>query len=304
MSELSKPCIRCGLDCAHGRRFRDERGKYTCGRCYDAIKARREALRAAGKLEDEPPMPADAIPLDADPAQYEARGTRTCPNCARTMPIDTLLCPHCQFNIGTGKGPHGETTGSPRECMECGYDLRGIPFNAPCPECGAEGSGRVVLPKHRAREYARAVYSTPIAWLLGGFALLMVVRMLQQRPEQLAVEVAAIAISIPFGVLAIWLYTAKWGERGDDPILLVALRMAAVFSAEMGLWALCTAARLPFLRWWLPLIALAILLKAIADLEDWNDAWILAVLLFLVRWGALVLVASTLGRAMGVTLFL
>lgn len=69
-------------------------------------------------------------------------GGVVCVKCGAPTPGQPIgsMCSTCANRVASGFGPASMGSASedplPRQCRQCGYDLRGHPLDAPCPECG------------------------------------------------------------------------------------------------------------------------------------------------------------------------
>lgn len=302
---VHKICQRCGADCSERRRYRDAQGGYTCGWCYDDLKAelaakeKAKALAAAGLGAEG--AGEGSIPLDVDPATFEARGTRSCPGCGVSMPVDAIVCARCGFNVTTGRSPRHGDTNKPRPCFKCGYDLRGLPKDCVCPECGVDNTGAAAVVRTVSRETVREAYAEPLRYAVGGAAILLVARMVRLRPELLVWDAAALAIMVPLLVLAYGLYCYLWEDGFDAPWGLVTLRVGAVLVFDAGVTAAVGLMGAPVLSWIVPAVVYWALLMKLLEIDDWRGLLVLLAMFFAVRL-SVVLAAAWAARQIGFAL--
>jgi len=284
MSEGVKTCMKCGIDCTHDRRFKDADGLYTCGACYDAMKAgseARAALRAKYKSkprEAEPESVNEVISLDATPEDLEAHGTRACPGCGRGMPVEHLVCQHCQYNMSTGKRPW--ELEKDRECEQCGYNLKGLPLETRCPECGHVnvGGGRPSQTR-TMREATRQMYLRPVKYIAAGLIALVLVRMAANQPKALAIDLLATFGVVPVALVGYIAFCKMWSDEAEQPLSLAALNLGAVFCATSAIDAILGFVHVPALGWVAGVFVYYGLLMMLFEIEDWRDAVLLSVLI-------------------------
>lgn len=281
-----KICVRCGVDCAGRPRVKDASGRYTCADCVEQIKRR----RAGGAATPSKPAPASGAP---------------CPNCARVMPTDAVLCTACGYSTQTGRalqtdaGPEPARerpdTGVVRNgsaCGKCGYDLSKLKA-ARCPECGTINRAASKIDEIRAdsRRIARMAYITPgVTALMASAAAVAILAFTGAWHWS---EPVALVFAWAFGV-AVYFGCTLTFIGVDEPFPLMALRLLAVYAitwvveAAMG-GILGGTARLAITYG-----VMAIALVVIMDI-DWEDARIVIVVLVLAHFGAAVALAAMLG---------
>ncbi len=300
MGEGVKTCMKCGIDCTDDRRYKDADGLYTCGACYDALKAgaeHRAALKAKYKSKAkaaEPALTGEEIPLDASPEDLEAHGTRACPGCGRSMPVDHLVCQHCQYNMSTGKRPW--ELEKDRECAQCGYNLKGLALESRCPECGTISVGGGTTPRTRAMQQAtRDYYLRPVKYIAAGLIALVLVRMAANQPKALVVDLIASFGVVPLALVGYVIFSKMWSEEAEQPLPLAALSLAAVFCATSAIDAVVSYLQVPALGWAIGLLVYYGLLMHLFELEDWRDAVVFSVIIrvtYLFAFLGLVFVAN------------
>jgi hypothetical protein len=297
-----KICVRCGADCAGRPRVKDAAGRYTCGACVERIKnGRAGSASASAKIapahaEIEPP------PFIDEPASVSGG---SCPNCAKGMPPDAVLCTGCGYSTQTGQalttdagpGParDGGDSGVVRDgkaCGKCGYDLSGVK-GPRCPECGTinRAASRIDEIRADSKRIARMAYITPGVTALVASAA--AVAILASTGAWHWTEPVALVLAWAFGVAVYFVCTLTF-IGVDEPFPLMALRLLAVYSitwvveSAMG-GILGGSARLAITYG-----VMAITLVVIMDI-DWEDARIVVGVLIVAHFAAMMGLAFLLG---------
>ena len=273
---VQKICLICKQDCAAKPRVRDNQGRYYCKACI----ANRKQEQTAG-----------AIPIDtAQPPPM-----KTCSVCVRPMAPGTVVCMNCGHD--TRKGiqtsalvQKSRTKKGKRElkCKACGYDMTGAP-SLVCPECGIHLniSRKERMIRGDAKNIVRNAYLYPAICILAGLISSAIAFATMGDIKDFAYYLVVYAVSIPIGMIVFFFCSLAF-MGFNAPIQLVALQIAAVFALSDV--ANILISELPLFFWmsiFLQIWILGLLLAKLCDL-DTMDAWIVAIIMFLIRWGAMI----------------
>lgn len=252
--------------------MRDARGRYLCGPCYDA--------RVAHKVDPEPiGLRGDAlddIGYDIEPMAGMLASMATCPGCGVPIEAGTVVCVHCGYNAQTGK------------------KIKAQVFNKP------EEEGISALQQERlARNQAAivAAYRTPtIMFVVGMIGMLGVYGAEGGMMAVMAYGVFFV-VSLVIGLLVYLVCSAIWIGFDESPVLAF-VRLAGIYSISNLVQVVLGYVPIPILPW---LVAFGIyieLLMTMLDL-DLNDAIILALLTFILKWIAVFTIIAALMNMFG-----
>ncbi|MBC7833719.1 MAG: hypothetical protein H7Y88_01285 [Phycisphaerales bacterium] len=275
--------------------MKDERGRYTCRPCHDAV---------AATTKSTPPSPAsDPIPLEepefvaADlleliPKNIGLQQMPTCPGCEAVMLPGTVLCVQCGFDTrkgvkrDTGVTVEIEGESDSTRCPRCKYDMSGLK-KPQCPECGAVVYRKRKTERERLKEESRTVarkaYLYPaITAAVGILGALMFFNAIN-RTDQLDWYFLNLAVQIQVG-LAMYFVVCLIYMGFDAPFRMTAIRLASVYSVIQLLRAMVLAMQLPRIAYMGPHVIVGaiylMLLCKMLDL-DFEDAWLLALLTYM-----------------------
>lgn len=111
MSEApeSKSCSICGIDVSGKPRTKDAKGRYVCAECMEKAKQTKGALQNPPKPQTKqaksaaPAVGDNSFILDMGGKALGAKGGKECPNCARVLAEDSVICIGCGYNANSGK---------------------------------------------------------------------------------------------------------------------------------------------------------------------------------------------------------
>jgi hypothetical protein len=96
-----KTCGICGEDCSNRPRTKDAKGRYFCKACYERTQGNgnvaKERIRAAA-IAGASTNPLEML-LERQPA---APAMSACPACRSPMPVGSMVCVSCGYNMRTG----------------------------------------------------------------------------------------------------------------------------------------------------------------------------------------------------------
>lgn len=253
---------------------------------------------------DEPAIAADdngIIPIADEPEESGARRKpRGCPACQRMVPAGAVICVLCGYDFRKGFQPgRGAGAGVIRPgvltCPTCGYDLRGLK-SPKCPECGETASAAAVkdVAKRRtAEEQYRFMYILPWAMLGSGLFVSAVVLAATGRSAAIPWYMVLFAGQLVSGFIVYVACGLLW-IGFDAPLWLQAVRLGGISAVMMALRVMASLLGARFFAFGITgMFGLLILgtlycwmLAVLLDL-DFEDAWLLAAMIYvgqLVAW--------------------
>jgi hypothetical protein len=289
----TKVCIRCKRDCAGRPRTRDERGRYTCQECFDAVVAK-APLKIAPPPPPEPPEVDIGYLLAEEQAAAApvAQDTATCMQCGVLMAPGAVLCTRCGHDTRTGavvKAAPGKKRG-PKRCEKCGYDVTGLK-KPKCPECGTVfklGRDLNQERKETSQQTVKWAYLKPLIMMGIGLALVMGLAVGQYGEGAAVLYLMKYAVGVPIGGAVFWVCCLMW-IGFDAPFHLTLIRLAGIY-AVVDAVALATG--------FLPVlivgrvITLAVYIALLADLMDmdYTDAIFVGLATGLAKFFAMLLI--------------
>lgn len=311
----AKICAICGQDCSNRPRTKDPRGRYTYNDCLLNAKLARggevvlpplpssdrahSALDEPVSLLDDPasefpPEDDGIVPLAEDDSPPPPRPSMPCPNCARPLAPDVVVCMGCGYNRATGERVGTDADGKPRgknkgkksgggakalTCAQCGYNLSGLKTTR-CPECGKIN---IVRTSKREREMeesqrqAKLAFIKPACMLVGGLAATTLILVMQSSGA--AIPGYLIAFAIGFVVSLVVYFVCSVIFIGfDEPFPLTALRLAGVYAVTDALSTLMAPLPIGWVAGWL-IVGIVWIGLMVAVMEiDTEDAVIFGVI--------------------------
>lgn len=243
------------------------------------------------------PPPADGAPIIPDLSVPEALTTegiialepetdkprlhtRQCESCAKLINAEVSICPYCSYD--TRLGSPGTLKEPLYTCINCGYDLAGLPEPI-CPECGTvnpkprKRTARSAELEKQSREIARKAYLRPAIMLGAGLLGLLIVTAALGKPTDILAYGLKYLFDVPVG-LGVYIVCCLLWIGFDMPLHLVAFRLAAIYAVVDLLDSLGGLLGIfGILVWGLIYLTYLGLLMEELDL-DFQDAWILAFL--------------------------
>ncbi len=281
---MPKSCVHCGIDCSNLRRFKDAQGRYTCGKCYDAIKT------APASPPPEEPSFGDPIPLaDEVTDQFDQQ---SCPRCGQPMLASARVCPHCRFDTTVGVAPVAPALQVSRPCPKCGYDMKGLGQSVACPECGADIFEREHVTREKKHSNTASFYMEPLKIAVGGLVALAVIDVAGNHLNWLAIDMISIVISVPVAIVAYWLFSIIWAGGFDQAWGLAALNFLAVFSVSTAVEAIFRYVQIPLIAWPVSFFTYYGMLMSRLDLDSWKDALVLTIIMRVIQFGAIIGILS------------
>lgn len=304
----AKICISCGQDCSRKPRSKDKQGRYTCDECSTRPKAAGALPTPNGHATDSP-MPIVAAPADdgtipfLDEESVASKPTViACPNCARPLASDAMICMGCGFNRATGRnvttamgdddaaGSGGKGTGKkkakgkgpPRKCSSCGHDLSGLK-SLTCPECGKVNPrpNRRDYDREEARRVVRNAWVQPIIMTAVGLTVSTLIVVAARGEADALAHLILFGASLIIG-LAVYIVCSFLWIGFDEPLPMTALRLMGVYALAdigytlVGLVPMSGFGVMGLGMWIAPTVVYFLLLAQIMEL-DIEDAVIVAV---------------------------
>lgn len=96
----TKVCRFCQADVSGKPRIKDTKGRYACQPCFEKVKAKKAA--ASAKESDAIGLEVESGMLELEAAPKQSDGL-FCPECARPVDRNSVLCVHCGYSPGEGK---------------------------------------------------------------------------------------------------------------------------------------------------------------------------------------------------------
>lgn len=290
----SKICMVCKQDCSHRPRSKDKQGRYTCDECTER---RGAPVRSPAGAASSPPADDDIIPFleeESAPARPAAGGP--CPNCARPMMAESIICMGCGFNRTTGRNvttameeleggapskprkPKASEPIEPLKCKKCGYELRGL-NSLTCPECGTVNQLRTAKRERELAEskrQARKAWISPVIMTIVGLSVSSgIVAMASGGPEVVG-HLISFAMTLVIAGVVYFVCSLLW-IGFDEPLPMTALRlMGAVALGNIGFTLIGLLPYKPMLIWVIPTIIYCLILAHVMEV-DYEDAVIVAV---------------------------
>jgi hypothetical protein len=241
-----------------------------------------------------------------------------CPDCGAPWG-SSVICTKCGHSRATGEHigqnvppPAGTDPDlppppkPPRPCAKCGYDLVGLK-TARCPECGTINS-RLKRGELNERQTLRRMYLVPLALTGIGLALVVLIKFaigaivgtsvvtspLVAGGEAVLGYLVLFPITLVVGFI-VYVVCSLMFIGFDEPLGVTFLRLGAVYALTDVVQAIIRP--LPIVSWfwvsWLIVGTIYVgLLMQIMEL-DIEDAWIVAVITFLVKLVAAVWAYAT-----------
>lgn len=287
-----KTCVKCGVDCSNRKRVKDAAGHYMCSECFENHNASKRVSASASVGSNEPSNAAPSAiseeePIGLAPIDGDLAPPKACPRCGSLVSESAKICIQCGVNLRTGQAPAPPEQKVPRKCKACGYDLRGLPLECDCPECGVHNLPPKLKNKEdevQRRKENRAYYIRPMRAGIIGLIGLVIIRLAGQEPMMLLLDGAVIGLLVPLGLVAYFLFSTMWAGGFDQGWGLAALNLFAIMAISQAVGVGAGYVPIPMLPRLFSFIVYIMLLQKFMDLEEWKDALIFSVILTLIQW--------------------
>lgn len=325
---MSKICGICGEDCHDRPRVKDRHGRYYCKACVserDRTDHHADTGVAAGAASGAvgaavaAPLPDDPDTFDLDDADPGARPmpiemldnakpTRSCPMCFRSMPGDAKICVSCGFDPAKGiqtstkiekkAGKGWRNRRRAYRCDTCGYDLAGLPEPV-CPECGT----RVDLSRRRKMDSAiksqtfHMEYKKPLVWLAFGFVAVAIALAVKGAPLGFLGYGVLLVVQVPVMLAGLWVCQKTFlGEVGTFTLNAVRITSALALGDAVD-----EILPISFLFVTPGTIVYVGVLMDLFDIDFWDAVWT-AVVMLIAKIGATILVVYAMVHYLGMTI--
>lgn len=322
MSQASTPakiCVLCMQDCSNKPRSKDKQGRYTCEECAAKRKTAGGpvAVGAAAVGASKPPaaVPADdeVIPFLEEESVASKPVAVACPNCARPLSGDAVICMGCGFNRQTGRNvttAMEEAEGgapakrkarkpdvlTPLKCKQCGYDMQGLK-SLTCPECGTENRLRSAKRERELAEskrIARKAWISPVIMTAVGLGITCSIVAAAEGGPAVVGHLMNFGISLVIGFIVYFVCSLMW-IGFDEPIPMTALRlMGAIALGNIGFTLVGLSPIRPMLLWAAPTIVYFLILSHVMEI-DYEDAVIVAIITSVIKVFAIAYIMYSLG---------
>lgn len=283
---MPKLCIHCGIDCADAKRFKDAHGRYTCLKCHDRLKYGLPIEKHTQVDQGASIALAPETSTGGDPSD--------CPRCKAVIPAGETVCRECRYDTSIIAAPRLPEMEVSRLCPKCGYDLKGLSEKQACPECGADVYEREHVKRVKKADTIENFYKQPLIIGACGLGALALIRLINGDMQRLVIDCMAIGVSVPFALLAYWLFSMIWAGGFDQGWMLASANFFAVFAISWTVDTFFHYVPIPFIGWVISLAVYYGMLKERLDLDAWLDALVLTIILRLIQLGTLFVLVSLL----------
>jgi len=201
----TKPCVKCGVDCAGRPRVKDAKGHYLCRECYERLRAGRspepDGIYGVDPTPDNIYAVEHAVPSGPNP-----NGT-PCPDCGHHIAAGSVVCVSCGYSVELGHKLQIETSKEKR------------------PSGPMRDEHRDAL----SAEVARNAYLTPTIALLaaGGINIGLIFSAYGQADA--AAYTLLFGINVVIGLVIFFLCSLGW-IGFDAPLPLMVLQVGAAYA--------------------------------------------------------------------------
>ena len=248
----TKPCVKCGVDCAGRPRVKDPKGRYICRGCY-------EQLKAEHAPESDPP-PGDIYAVEPAPPSGPNPDGMPCPECGDHVAAGTIVCVSCGYSVELGQRIQTEIARS---------------------ECG-RGPTRDDVRDALSAEVARKAYLTPLLALVVASVINLAGIVSVYGQESAAGYALLFGVNVAVGLALFFLCSLMW-IGFDAPLPLMTLQIGAAYAVFDVFFLLF--AQLPMvgiIGLVLPVVVYTVILAQFLDIE-YVDAIIVACLSLFAR---------------------
>lgn len=317
MSNVTKVCTVCGVDCAGMPRVKDNNGRYSCRPCYEKrlaeIEAKKNSAGAAsgdpavdllagseggvgldvGVGEDPYALADDLLSLEASSQELEKP---RCPNCSSSLAVGAQSCAQCGFDRRTNAQTAAVALTPaqmalagirmPPKCGNCAYSFKGI-TSSRCPECGWNvpiGSAHRRWAAEDSKRTVKSAYQTPMMMTIIGLLAAAAIR--AGLAQHYGYSVAGTMFQ--YGIMYVLSYVigfvvlviaAKFVGYAA-PLGLTMIRLAGIYAVMDAINPLLML--LPIIGWIISIFIYVQLMMSLLDLEL-QDAMILGVLTWVAK---------------------